>query len=198
MKIKICGITNYADAMDAIDAGADAIGFVFYEKSIRYIKPDDAKKIIKSLPPFIKNVGLFVNKSANEINQISQIANIDIAQIHFEATDTLFNNLQIPYLKVVRVKQKQDLLKYPNEYKIVDAFVQNYGGEGKRIPIEWFKGIDTSKMIIAGGLTPNNLEQLKEFDIYGLDVSSGVEQYKGKKDKLKMEQFILNAKKIFT
>ncbi len=196
MRVKICGITNLTDAMDAIDAGADALGFVFYPKSARYIEPSAAQKIIKKIPPFVQSVGLFVNETAEEVNNIAQISQIDIAQIHFEASENFYKKLKIKALKVVRAQTKEDLELYKNEYRIVDAFVPEYGGEGKRLNIEWFKEIDCSRIILAGGLTANNLEDLKGFNFYSLDVSSGVEVKKGFKDKQKIINFIDKANEL--
>lgn len=150
MRVKICGITNIKDAIDAINAGASALGFVFYSKSARYIKPADARDIINQLPPFVQSVGLFVNESAQTINHISQIAQIDLAQIHFEADEKFYNDLKIKSIKVVRAKSKEDLNLYKNEYRIIDAFVPEYGGVGKRLNLEWFQDIDCSRIILAG------------------------------------------------
>ena len=196
MRVKICGITNLKDAMDAINAGADALGFVFYSKSARYIEPAAAKEIIKQLPPFVQSVGLFVNETAQTVNHIAKISQIDIAQIHFEASDEFYELLEIKALKVVRAQSKEDLELYNNEYRIVDAFVPEYGGEGKRLNIDWFKDMDCSRIILAGGLNANNLEDLKGFNFYSLDVSSGVEIKKGLKDKQKIINFIDKANEL--
>jgi len=196
MRVKICGITNLKDALDAIKAGASALGFVFYSKSPRYIEPSLAKEIIKQLPPFVQSVGLFVNESAQTINHIANITKINLAQIHFEVDNNFYNELEIKALKVVRAQKKEDLELYKNEYRIVDAFVESFGGEGKRLNLEWFEGIDCSHIILAGGLNANNLEELKEFNFYSLDVSSGVELTKGIKDKQKIKNFIDKANEL--
>jgi len=194
MRTKICGITSYEDAMDAIDAGADALGFVFYEKSPRYISPADAKKIIKKLPPFVEKVGLFVNVDAQIINSYIQESLCTLAQLHFEASPKVYEQLFVPHIKVVRAKSQDDILKYSNEYRLVDAYCEAYGGAGKRINIEWFKNVDCSKIILAGGLDSKNVASLKEYGFYGVDVSSGVEKSHGIKDSQKVKDFILNAK----
>jgi len=194
MRTKICGITNYEDAMTAINAGADALGFVFYEKSPRYISPKNAASIIKKLPPFVEKVALFVNVDATTINNACKTAGATLAQIHFDADEDLYNALQIPHIKVIRAKSKEDILRYSDEYRLVDAYCEAYGGAGKRINIEWFEGIECSKIILAGGLSPDNVASLKKFGFYGVDVSSGVELSHGKKDPLKIKDFILNAK----
>jgi len=194
MRTKICGITSFEDAMDAINAGADALGFVFYEKSPRYISPIDAKKIIEKLPPFVEKVGLFVNVDAQIINSYIQESRCTLAQIHFEAPNEVYEQLFVPYIKVVRAKEAEDILKYSDEYRLVDAYCEAYGGTGKRINIEWFKDIDCSKIILAGGLDSKNVASLKEYGFYGVDVSSGVEKSHGIKNSNKVKEFILNAK----
>ena len=197
MRVKICGITNLYDALNAIEAGADALGFVFYEKSPRYISPIEAKKIIDQLPPFVQTVGLFVNMYAAQIDFMVKLSGVDIAQIHFDADDKFYHSLQSKSIKVVRVKEQQDLYKYSEEYRIVDAFVESYGGEGKRINLSWFDNIDCSRIILAGGLNIQNVEELKGYNFYSLDISSGVEEKKGIKNKQKMMEFVNKANELF-
>ncbi len=194
MKVKICGITNYEDAKMAVDAGADALGFVFYRPSPRFIEAKEAKKIIEKLPPFVTKVALFVGMSAEAINGAMEFLKADIAQIHFDVDEEFFSKLNCKYLPVVRAKEKKDLKKYGNRYKIVDAFVKEYGGSGKKLPIEWFENRDNSNIILAGGLTPENVFEVGRYGFYGVDVSSGVEIRPGKKDKKKVRKFIELAK----
>ncbi len=194
MRVKICGITNYEDAKVAVDAGADALGFVFYKSSPRFIEVKEAKKIIEKLPPFVTKVALFVNMDAEAINGAMEFLKADIAQIHFDVDEEFFSKLNCKYLPVVRAKGKQDLEKYGNRYKIVDAFVKEYGGKGKRLPIEWFENRDNSNIILAGGLTPENVFEVGRYGFYGVDVSSGVESLPGKKDEKKIRQFIKRVK----
>jgi len=190
MRVKICGITNLEDALVCVENGVDALGFVFYESSPRYISPLKARKIIEQLPPFVERVGLFVNTDAKEVDEIAQISKISLAQIHFEADDDFYKQLKTPHIKVIRAKTEDDILKYSSEYRFVDAYVQSYGGEGKRLPLEWFEGVDCSKMILAGGIDEKNVQELHKFGFYGVDLSSGVEKSKGKKDKMKIENFM--------
>ena len=190
MRVKICGITNLEDAQVAIDAGADALGFVFYPDSPRYITPLDARTIIKQLPPFIEKVALFVNETVDTIHDICVLSGCTLAQIHFDADEDFFSHIRFQSLRVIRAKNREDLQLYPNEYRLVDAYCESYGGAGKRLNIEWFDGIDCSKIILAGGLDPNNVAALKHYGFYAVDVSSGVEVSHGKKDHQKVFDFI--------
>jgi len=194
MKVKICGITNFEDAKFAESCGADALGFVFYEKSPRYITPQKAKEIISMLPPFISKIALFVNEKPEKIDDICEFIGADYAQIHFEATRDFYEKLKTKHIKVIRAKSREDVWKYPNEYRIIDAFTPEYGGSGKRVNLEWFECIDKSKIILAGGLNIENLKEVVNLGFYGVDVSSGVEKEKGKKDFLKVKKFIEIAK----
>ena len=193
MRTKICGITSYKDAMVAIDAGVNALGFVFYEKSPRYITISKAKEIIEKLPPFVEKVALFVNEDAQTINYTCQESGATLAQLHFEAPQKLYDELNIPFIKVIRAKEAKDILQFSDEYRLVDAYCVAYGGAGKRLNIEWFKNIDCSKISLAGGLDAENVSSLKKYGFYGVDVSSGVEVSHGIKDKKKVKEFILNA-----
>ncbi len=194
IRVKICGITNLDDALAAISAGADALGFVFYKKSPRFIEPKEAKEICQKLPPFIERVGLFVNCSASFVNDVCKESLLSLAQIHFEANEEFYQELEVKYLRVVRAKTKEDVKRFSDEYRIVDAFVEGYGGEGKRLNIEWFRDVDRSKIILAGGLNPENVKEVKDLGFYGVDVSSGVEKERGIKDHDKIYCFIRAVK----
>ena len=195
-KVKICGITNLSDALAACKAGADALGFVFYKKSPRYIEPTKAKEMAQKLPPFVKKVGLFVNETPDFINETMKKSYMDLAQIHFEVSQEFLNKLECPYVEVIRAKNKNDISNLSKDrYFLVDAFVESYGGEGKRVELSWFDKIDCSKIILAGGLNEKNIEEILKYDFYGVDVSSGVEKVKGIKDHNKIKNFINSVKK---
>lgn len=194
MRVKICGITNLKDALHAVECGADALGFVFYNKSPRYITPAAAKRIIDKLPPFVERIGLFVNEGVETIDTVCRYSDISRAQIHFDVDEESLDAIGLQTLPVVRVKSPEDLKKFKNRYRLVDVHSDSYGGTGKRLNLEWFNGVDCSKIILAGGLTPENVLQAKQLGFYGVDVSSGVEMIKGKKDPQKVKQFIANAK----
>ena len=196
MRIKICGITNLSDAINAINAGADALGFVFYKKSPRYIEPLKAKEIVEEIAPFVQTVGLFVNESLEFINETCKNSKMQLAQIIDDENTLDYSKLTVKYIKVLRVKEKKDLQNLKNQYYLIDAFVDTFGGAGKRVALEFFKDLDCSKFILAGGLDAQNLKELNGFGFYGVDVSSAVEIEKGKKDKQKMIDFVKEANEI--
>ena len=197
MKVKICGITNLQDALDAINAGANALGFVFYKKSPRYIESTKAKEIVEKLPPFVQTVGLFVNEDENFINEICLESKMQLAQIIDDNEIINYDLLKVKYIKVLRAKEEKDLRNLNKDFYLVDAFVDGFGGAGKRIALEWFEDIDCSRLIIAGGLTVENINELDGFGFYGVDVSSGVEsEVKGRKNRAKMIAFVKEANEI--
>ena len=196
MKVKICGITNLADALHAARAGADALGFVFYEPSPRYITPEATAEIIRLLPPFVERVGLFVNVTPEVVNSVAAQTGISLAQIHFEVDEAFLEALAVPALPVIRAQIPEDLSRFADRYRLVDAYVDGYGGEGKRLALEWFAGRDNTRTILAGGLTPDNLASIEGMGFYGVDVSSGVEAAKGRKDPDKVERFIRHAQSL--
>ncbi|MDP3120717.1 MAG: phosphoribosylanthranilate isomerase [Sulfuricurvum sp.] len=194
MRVKICGITSLEDAFCAIESGADALGFVFYPQSPRYITPENASEIIKKLPPFIEKVALFVNETAEDIRSVCLSTGCTLAQIHFDVSEPFFQTLGFPSLRVIRAQCKEDILQYSDHYRLIDAYCDSFGGSGKRLNIEWFENVDCSKIILAGGLDCDNVASLKPYGFYGIDVSSGVEASKGKKNPLLVHSFIQKAK----
>lgn len=194
MRVKICGITNLEDAFQAISSGADALGFVFYPPSPRYISPENAKLIIDKLPPFVEKVALFVHETPETIRSLCLKTGCTLAQIHFDVNDDFFAKVDFPTLRVVRAQKREDILKYSDEYRLIDAYCEAYGGSGKRLNLEWFDGVDCSKIILAGGLDTENVATLSSYCFYGVDVSSGVEVSHGHKDHRKVQTFIESAK----
>jgi len=120
MRVKICGITNYDDAMYSCEAGADALGFVFYKNSPRYISYQECAKIIQKLPPFVTKVGLFVEATKEEIEKGAKESKIDIAQIHFDVSDEFLSSIDFKTLKVVRAKKRDDILSSCG-FRLIDA-----------------------------------------------------------------------------
>jgi len=183
-------------SIDAVNAGANALGFVFFANSPRYITPLEAKKIVDKLPPFIQAVGLFVNENESFINEVCIESKMQLAQIIDDNELLNYDLLQTKYIKVIRVKSQKDLKNLNKDYYLVDAFVDGFGGVGKRVALEWFDNIDCSRFVLAGGLTSHNLKEINGYGFYGVDVSSGVEESKGKKSKQKMIEFVKEANEI--
>ncbi len=196
VKVKICGITILEDALYAADCGADALGFIFYPKSPRFVEITRAKEIISKLPPFITNVGVFVNESIENIVNIVHECNINIVQLHGDETPEYCSKVPMKVIKAIRIKD-EDSLKQIAEYKtstfLLDAYSEDsYGGTGKIF--NWnlaIKAKGYGRIILSGGLTHDNVrEAIEKFKPYGVDVSSGVEEREGKKDKEKVKEFI--------
>lgn len=196
-KIKICGITNIDDALNAVELGADALGFVFYSKSKRYIEPAKASEITEIIPPFIKKVGVFSNGDQGLISSIVQEAGLDLIQIHGDETPGYCDKLEYPYIKAFRLKDEHslgDVKKYKTNYILFDTFSKDeYGGTGKAFDWNILKDhpFENKYVIISGGLNPENVDEaVTLLRPYAVDVSSGVEEYPGKKDIDKIKKFI--------
>lgn len=202
IKVKICGITNKEDALYAAGCGADALGFIFYEKSPRYIEPDNAKTIIAALPPFVTTVGVFVNKDFNDIRDITLLTGVTVVQLHGDESPSYCNLVEGKLIKAIRVKNDssiEGLKKYDVDTFLLDSFDKNsFGGSG--LTFDWKlaeKAKQYGKIILAGGLTPDNVEEaVKKVAPYGVDVNSGVEKKPGIKNKNKVKEFIIRSKAV--
>ena len=201
VRVKICGITNLDDAMAAVDFGADALGFVFFKESPRYIPCRNAALIIKKLPSFITTVGVFVNEQPEQIENIIAISGIDVIQLHGEEPPErcVFMRRVIKAMRVETLESLDPLIGYRG---IVSAFLLDtftpglFGGTGKIF--NWDIAVEAKQLgriILAGGLTQDNIvDAVERVRPYGVDVSSGVEIEKGRKDHKKMQLFIERAK----
>jgi phosphoribosylanthranilate isomerase len=195
-KIKICGITNLNDAFLALDLGADALGFIFYRYSKRYISSEDALGIISKLPPFVKTVGVFVNQSVDELKYMKREIGFDLFQLHGEEEPDYCRELGNSVIKAMRVKDRinqDDIDSFPVQALLFDAYsTEDFGGTGRSFNWELLKRIAVSKsVILSGGLTPENVaEAIDIVSPYAVDVSSGVEDYPGKKNPVKLKAFI--------
>ncbi len=200
IKVKVCGITNAEDAFAAVEAGADALGFIFYEKSPRYVVPAVAASIIAELPPLVTPVGVFVNEGMAAVRSIMDTCGLAMAQLHGDENVSYCRELARPAMKALRVKDRGSLLALA-EYQgrggvrgfVLDTFSElAYGGTGQIT--DWGLAADVPKstpILLAGGLTPDNVaEAIRTVRPYGVDVSSGVESVPGKKDHAKMRAFL--------
>lgn len=201
VRVKICGITNVRDARMAARLGADALGFNFYKGSQRYIKPERAKAIIASLPPFITNVGVFVDAAPEEIIEIVRLAGLDAVQFHGDERPSEVHSINgVRRIKAIRVQDARDIARcrrYRVEAYLLDAYVPDKpGGTGEKFNWELAREAgEFGPIILAGGLNPANVADAIEIaQPYAVDVASGVEIDPGKKDATLVEAFIQEAR----
>jgi phosphoribosylanthranilate isomerase len=201
VRVKICGITRLQDLHAACDAGADALGFVFYEKSPRHLTIESAAMLVRDLPPFVQAVGLFVNAGPDFIETVLQTVPLDLLQFHGDETAADCMRFGRPWIKAVRVNQDTDLLKCAADFDaarglLLDAWVPGVpGGSGERFDWSLIPPDLSRPIVLSGGLTPDNVaEAVRRVRPWAVDVSSGVEASKGIKDAHKIARFIANAK----
>jgi phosphoribosylanthranilate isomerase len=200
VKIKICGITNLEDAKVAVAAGADALGFVMYRKSPRFVEPAVVKSIVATLPPFVLPVGVFVNEEPDRVRALMDECGLALAQLHGDETAPYCQDLGRPVMKALRLKDRGSFHGRANVRGfLIDAFSdQAYGGTGQTV--DWTLAQEAARatpIVLAGGLTPANVaEAITQVRPYGVDVSSGVELSPGKKDHNKVKAFIDAARLV--
>lgn len=197
VRTKICGITRIEDALAAVEAGADAIGFVFYAKSPRAVDVRQARAIIEQLPPFVTTVGLFVNASRCELNEILEVVPLDLLQFHGDETPADCEGYHRPWIKALRVRPGDDLEAACQQYSgargiLLDTYVAGVpGGTGEAFDWSLVPERLSKPIILAGGLSADNVGQaIAQVSPYAVDVSGGVEQAKGIKDPSKIEAFM--------
>lgn len=201
VKIKICGITNLEDAQDSLRAGCDAIGFVFYRKSPRYIRPEAASRIIRELPENTIKIGVFVNAREKTIRRIAKLCKLDILQFHGSESWEFCKKFKTDkVIKAFRVKEAIDLkkiLRYKTFAYLFDTFIPSkLGGTGKKFDWKLIRHIKNIKLpvFLSGGLTEKNVQQaIKYVRPAWVDVSTAVEIRPGKKDRKKIKNFIKAA-----
>lgn len=197
VRSKICGITRVEDALVAAEAGADAIGLVFYPKSPRAVSIAQARAIISALPPFITTVGLFVNASRCELNETLDAVPLDMLQFHGDETPADCEGFHRPWYKALRVKPGEDIRLQVDRYAgasaiLLDTFVAGTpGGTGEVFDWSLIPAGLSKPLILAGGLTCQNIQQaLSEVRPFAVDVSGGVELSKGVKDAERVREFV--------
>ncbi|MEP6788737.1 MAG: phosphoribosylanthranilate isomerase [Acidobacteriota bacterium] len=204
-KVKICGITNLQDALMSVRAGADTLGFNFYEKSSRFILSEKTAKIVEWLPKDISKVGVFVNDSLEKILEIANMAGLTAIQLHGDESPEFVKRLLavtgVEIIKVFRVSKDftpEDVMKYGVDAILLDAYsMKERGGTGETFDWGIAKGLQAliPRLYLAGGLSPANVaEAIQKVRPYAVDVSSGVESSPGKKDPIKVAAFIKAAK----
>jgi phosphoribosylanthranilate isomerase len=203
-RIKICGITRVEDALAAVAAGADAIGMVFYAKSPRAVSVEQAAAIAAALPPFVTTVGLFVNPGAGQVDAVLGEVPLDLLQFHGDESAEFCALFERPYLKALRVRPGLDIAAFAHAHHaarglLLDAWdPDQFGGTGRTF--DWkLIGPEqrSSRIILAGGLTPANVaEAIQTVRPWAVDVSSGVEDAPGIKSHSLMQSFISEVKRV--
>lgn len=206
-RIKICGLTREEDVLAAVEAGADALGFVFYPESPRYVSPNRAARLVALLPPFVTAVGLFVNETPGTVAQTAQAVRLSLLQFHGDETPSSCHMAavasELPFIRAFRVKPETtavDLIKYNDVYRnasplfrglLLDVWSEAYGGAGKVFDWSIVSEETAHQAVLSGGLNAQNAAgAVRQLRPYAVDVSSGVEASKGIKDAGKIRAFI--------
>jgi phosphoribosylanthranilate isomerase len=200
-RIKICGITSVADALCCAEAGADAIGLVFYPPSPRHVRLERATEIVRALPPFVSAVALFVNPQRADVEAVLSRCRVGLLQFHGDEPPEFCAEFGHPYLKALRVRPGADLLECLRPYGsasgwLLDAYREGeYGGTGTAFDWDLIPSGLTRPVVLSGGLTPENVsEAVRRVRPWGVDVSSGVEAAKGIKDPARVAAFIAGVR----
>lgn len=201
VKVKICGLTSVPDALAAVEAGADLIGLMFYERSPRNVSLGRAIEIASQLPPFVTRVGVFVNPAEELVTEAITRCGLNLLQFHGDEPPEFCTQFGVMSMKAFRVRDAESLKvlpTYPTDAWLLDAFTPGQlGGTGERF--NWELAVEANKLgrpiFLAGGLTPDNVgDAVRQVQPFGVDVSSGVEAAPGKKDAAKVRAFVAAAK----
>lgn len=200
-RIKICGLTREEDVDAAVAAGADAIGFVFYPPSPRYVTPQRAAELARRIPPFVDVVGLFVNETPETVLATCAVAPISLLQFHGDETPAYCQQFARPWLRAARVRPGLDLVEFARAYSearglLLDAFVEGYGGGGHVFDWTLIPPGLPGHLVLSGGLNADNVgDAIRRVRPVAVDVSSGVEMRKGIKDHDKIAAFVAAVRK---
>ncbi len=195
-RIKICGLTREEDVRAAVSAGADAIGFVFYPPSPRFVSFERAAELVRLIPPFVTTVGLFVNAGRDYVENALEVVPLQVLQFHGDETEADCVGYGLPYIKAGRMRPGLDLLKYAASFPcaqglLLDAFVEGYGGGGETFDWSLIPSGLPLPLILSGGLHAGNVaEAVRCVQPWAVDVSSGVEAAKGIKDADRITEFV--------
>jgi len=200
-RIKICGLTREEDVDAAVASGADAIGFVFYPPSPRYVQPQRAAELAKRIPPFVDVVGLFVNEAPETVRAVCRQVPINLLQFHGDEDTAYCQQFAHPYLRAARVRPGVDLVEFARSFPdarglLLDAFVEGYGGGGHVFDWTLIPAGLPGFLVLSGGLTADNVgDAVRRVRPVAVDVSSGVEVGKGIKDHSKIAAFVAAVRK---
>lgn len=199
-RIKICGITRLQDGLSAAELGVDALGFVFYPASPRFVEPVLACEIVKRLPPFVVRVGLFVNPPSEFVRHVLSCVALDVLQFHGDEDPDFCARFRRPYIKAARMRPGLDLLQYASIHSgaqalLLDSYVEAYGGGGNTFDWSLIPIGVPRPFVLSGGLHESNVtDAVRRVRPLAVDVSSGVEVAKGIKDAARMAAFIAGVR----
>jgi phosphoribosylanthranilate isomerase len=199
-RIKVCGITRWEDAERAAALGVDALGFVFYAQSPRAISPDRAQEIIRRLPPFVMPVGVFFDSPVSQVLSVVEVCRLGAVQLHGSEDPDSCSRFPVKVIKSFRVKGDafpEEITRYSVDAILLDTFRPGLpGGTGSTFPWEIARRAKAyGRIILAGGLNCTNVRKaIQEVDPFAVDVSSGVESYRGRKDPERMAEFVRKVK----
>jgi phosphoribosylanthranilate isomerase len=202
-RIKACGITRLEDALTAVAFGVDGLGFIFSRKSLRYITPEQARDIIRHIPPFISTVGVFVDEEATVVDEIAQYCGLSLVQLHGDEAPAYCRKLSAQAIKAFRVGPDFDaemLIPYKEIVRsyLLDTYHKDVaGGTGQTFDWNLIQNIETKvPIILAGGMNPDNImAAIEQVGPYAVDVNSGVESAPGLKDAAKLQKFVAQVRK---
>jgi len=202
VRVKICGLTRSEDVQAAVQAGTDALGFVLYEPSPRYVSAERAGELLAETPAFVTTVGLFVDAGEDVVRASLEKAPFDLLQFHGDESPEYCRQFARPYMKAIRVRSQQDIedavAKYPDAAALLlDAYVENLpGGTGQAFDWRLIPEMEIP-WVLAGGLKPENVaDAVNQVKPYAVDISGGVEQAKGIKDREKIQKFISEIRNV--
>lgn len=197
VRVKICGITRPEDAIAAVQYGADAIGFILWSQSERYIAPAAVRRIVKLMPPFVHAVGVYVNPDKSWVEESCSAAGLSMLQFHGDESPEFCAQFCLPYIKAVRVRAGLDLVQYAQQYEhaqglLLDTYTAGKpGGTGQVFDWKLIPATMPLPWILSGGIHPGNIaDAIKQTRPLAIDVSSGVESAKGIKDITKISAFM--------
>ncbi len=202
-RVKVCGITREEDALAAVAAGVDALGFVFYAPSPRNVSIEQAARIIAKIPAFVSSTALFVNADRKEIDSVISSTKIDLLQFHGDEDPSFCESFRRPYIKALRMRDDLDVLSLASTYHsaraiLLDAYVEGIpGGTGSSFDWQRIPAQLSSRIVLAGGLDADNVaDAIRQTNAYAVDVSGGVEAAKGIKDANKIRCFMNEVNRV--
>lgn len=195
VRVKMCGMTQLEDVLHAVSLGVDAVGFIFYEQSRRYISPKQAQALIQRLPAFVDAVAVFVNPTAEFVEEVLDLCSIQYLQFHGEESPDFCTQFAMPYIKVVAATSAVTIEASANIHSkaaaiLLDTPSEHYGGTGQVFDWQLMPNQSSKPIILAGGLTSQNVKEACRYAPFALDVCSGVESEPGIKDHRKMNEFV--------